>query len=253
MTSLFWQWQSLLFLGLVMVGITIGLLVKPPRPINDKEVVKEYFNGVGFDRWRRIYGTEPLSSVQADIRLGHQQTIDRVLSWLKEEGNLEGLTVCDVGCGTGSLSLPLAQLGAKVSASDISAKMVAEAKAQASNPDNPHFQVADLEQITGTYDTVICLDVLIHYPLADAQRMIKHLARLSSRRLILSFAPKTLYYDILKKIGSLFPGASKATRAYLHPENVIRQTLAEAGFTVTKDAMQKTKFYFSRLLLAQRT
>ncbi|MCS6959068.1 MAG: magnesium protoporphyrin IX methyltransferase [Pseudanabaenaceae cyanobacterium SKYG29] len=225
---------------------------KLTRRDNDKEVVKEYFNGVGFERWRRIYGTEPVNSVQADIRLGHQQTIDRVLTWLKEEGSLENISICDVGCGTGSLSLPLAQLGAKVWANDISARMVEVAKSQAVNPDNPQFQVADLEQITGTYDTVICLDVLIHYPLADAQRMIKHLASLSTHRLILSFAPKTLYYAILKKIGSLFPGASKATRAYLHPESAIRQTLAAAGFTVTKDAMQKTKFYFSRLLLAER-
>ncbi len=64
--------------------------------------------------------------------------------------------------------------------------------------------------MTGSYDTVICLDVLIHYPLEDAKKMIHHLASLSKNRLILSFAPKTWFYDLLKKIGSFFPGASKA-------------------------------------------
>lgn len=39
--------------------------------------------------------------------------------------------------------------------------------------------------------------------------MISHLASLSERRLVLSFAPKTPYYSVLKRIGELFPGPSK--------------------------------------------
>ena len=39
--------------------------------------------------------------------------------------------------------------------------------------------------------------------------MIKHLASLAQERLIISFAPKTLAYSILKRIGELFPGPSK--------------------------------------------
>ena len=50
-----------------------------------------------------------------DIRDGHQVTIDTVLGWVDETGNgVDGKTVCDLGCGVGSLSLPLAQRGAKV-------------------------------------------------------------------------------------------------------------------------------------------
>ena len=41
--------------------------------------------------------------------------------------------------------------------------------------------------------------------------MVKHLASLSSDRLIISFAPKTLAYSVLKRIGELFPGPSKVT------------------------------------------
>ncbi len=247
----FWSPRDV-FLALVFIGITIGLLVKKPQSANDKEVVKTYFNTVGFDRWKRIYGNDTVNSVQADIRQGHQQTIDQVLNWLHQDGNLAQTTVCDVGCGVGSLSLPLAQAGAKVSASDISSKMVEQAQSQAPDANNPQFQVADLESVTGKYDVVVCLDVLIHYPLEDAQRMIRHLASLSTDRLILSFAPKTLFYDLLKKIGSLFPGASKATRAYLHPEKEIRQILQAEGFQIDREGMNKTRFYFSRLLGASR-
>lgn len=251
MMETFWS-QREVFLALVLVGITIGLLIKTPQSANDKEVVKTYFNTVGFDRWRRIYGSDTVNSVQADIRKGHQQTIEQVLNWLHQDGNLAQTTICDVGCGVGSLSLPLAQAGAKVNASDISTKMVEQAQSRALDASNPQFQVADLEAVTGKYDVVVCLDVLIHYPLADAQRMIRHLAHLSTDRLILSFAPKTLFYDLLKKIGSLFPGASKATRAYLHPEKEIRQILQGEGFKVDREEMIKTRFYFSRLLGASR-
>ena len=34
--------------------------------------------------------------------------MDKVLNWLDEEGGIEGVTVCDAGCGTGSLAIPLA-------------------------------------------------------------------------------------------------------------------------------------------------
>lgn len=43
--------------------------------------------------------------------------------------------------------------------------------------------------------------------------MISHLASLADQRLIISFAPKTPYYSLLKRIGELFPGPSKVGRA----------------------------------------
>lgn len=42
-----------------------------------------------------------------------------------------------------------------------------------------------------------------------ANAMIKHLASLAQDRLIISFAPKTIAYTVLKRIGELFPGPSK--------------------------------------------
>ncbi|HEY9887310.1 MAG TPA: magnesium protoporphyrin IX methyltransferase, partial [Candidatus Obscuribacterales bacterium] len=148
-----------------------------PNAVDDKTVVREYFNATGFDRWRRIYGEGEVNKVQRDIRKGHQQTIDTVMTWLQADGNLPGLSICDAGCGVGSLSIPLAQAGAIVNASDISQKMVGEARtrAEAVLPPGqiPNFQAADLESLTGKYHTVICLDVLIHYPQDQAADMIK--------------------------------------------------------------------------------
>ena len=191
--------------------------------VDDKTIVQEYFNSTGFDRWQRIYGDGQVNKVQLDIRQGHQQTIDRVVNWLKADGNLQGLSICDAGCGVGSLSIPLAQAGAIVYGSDISEKMVHEAYQRASAVLNPNNQISfaaqDLESLSGRYHTVICLDVLIHYPQEKAADMIGHLASMAESRLILSFAPKTIGLTVLKKIGELFPGPSKTTRAYQHREH----------------------------------
>jgi magnesium-protoporphyrin O-methyltransferase len=223
---------------------------------DDKTIVREYFNATGFDRWRRIYGDGEVNKVQLDIRTGHQQTVDTVLGWLKADDNLAGLSFCDAGCGVGSLSIPLAAMGAQVFASDISEKMVGEAQARAQvelgQATNPIFAVQDLETLSGSYHTVVCLDVMIHYPQDKAMEMITHLSSLAESRLILSFAPKTLAYSLLKKIGDFFPGPSKATRAYLHRESQIVKALETNGWQVQRNAMTKTRFYFSRLLEATR-
>ena len=222
--------------------------------VDDKTEVREYFNATGFDRWRRIYGEgDDVNKVQLDIRTGHQQTIDHVVGWLTADGNLSEITICDAGCGVGSLSIPLAQAGAKsIAASDISDKMAGEGEERAIaalGDNNPiTFSAQDLETITGSYHTVICLDVLIHYPPEKAGEMIAHLSSLAQSRVILSFAPKTWYYSILKKIGEFFPGPSKATRAYLHPEAYVVKILEQNGWKVARNEMTKTSFYFSRLL-----
>ncbi|WP_319420666.1 magnesium protoporphyrin IX methyltransferase [Pleurocapsa sp. FMAR1] len=222
---------------------------------NDKAIVKDYFNQTGFDRWRRIYGkTEDVNKVQKKIRQGHQQTIDTVLGWLEDDNNLANISICDAGCGVGSLSIPLAKAGATVSASDISEKMVGEAQEKAklelSDSSKVDFTVSDLETLTGNYHTVICLDVLIHYPTVDAAKMIAHLASLAESRLILSFAPKTCFLYVLKKIGEFFPGPSKTTRAYQHKESEIIAILQDNGFVVKRAGMTSVSFYYSRILEA---
>ena len=222
--------------------------------------VRDYFDKVGFERWQKIYGeTDEVNKVQLDIRQGHQKTVDKILDWLPE--NMDGMTVCDAGAGTGSLAIPLAHRGAGVSASDISASMIGEAEtrynqsiaAGAKAPAvAPKFEALGLEECTGEYDVVSCIDVMIHYPDDRVAAMVEHLASLSKKKLIVSFAPKTLAYSILKRIGELFPGPSKATRAYLHDEGEVEEALEKAGFRVTRRQMTATSFYFSRILECER-
>jgi magnesium-protoporphyrin O-methyltransferase len=228
---------------------------------DEAKSVADYFNSTGFERWNKIYGeTDDVNKVQLDIRVGHQQTVDKVLDWTAGM-DMNGVTVCDAGCGTGSLAIPLALRGASIAASDISSAMVGEAE-QRYNAEvaagkkapavAPKFEAIGLEECSGKYNMVTCIDVMIHYPTDRVNGMISHLASLSDDKLVISFAPKTMAYSILKRVGELFPGPSKATRAYLHAEEDVEEALNAAGFKVTRREMTATQFYFSRLLECER-
>ena len=224
----------------------------------EKAEVKGYFETTGFERWNRIYSdSEDVNKVQRNIRIGHQKTVDNVLAWLGEQGNLAGRSFCDAGCGVGSLSIPLAQLGAgRIAASDLSAAMVAEASRRATeasiSSDQLQFTSSDLENLSGSYETVICLDVFIHYPQQLAEGMVNHLASMAEKHLIVSFAPYTPLLALLKGIGQLFPGPSKTTRAYTLREAGIVAAAEAAGFRPVRRSLNKAPFYFSRLIAFER-
>jgi magnesium-protoporphyrin O-methyltransferase len=224
----------------------------------EKAEVKTYFESTGFERWNRIYSTsDDVNKVQRNIRIGHQKTVDNVLAWLQEQGNLAERSFCDAGCGVGSLTLPLAQLGAaSIAASDLSAAMVQEAERRANEagvkPGQISFLASDLESLQGSYDTVICLDVFIHYPQAPAEEMVRHLAGMAEQHLIVSFAPYTPLLALLKGIGQLFPGPSKTTRAYTLREDGIVAAAEAAGFRPVRRSLNQAPFYFSRLLAFER-
>jgi len=82
------------------------------QQIDDKTEVREYFNSEGFNRWNKIYSeSDDVNTVQLDIHTGHDQTIQKILNWIQADGDIAGKTVCDCGCGVGSLAIPLAQMG----------------------------------------------------------------------------------------------------------------------------------------------
>ncbi|QVL54295.1 MAG: magnesium protoporphyrin IX methyltransferase [Cyanobium sp. M30B3] len=224
----------------------------------EKAEVKTYFESTGFDRWNRIYSTsDDVNKVQRNIRIGHQKTVDNVLAWLQEQGDLGSRSFCDAGCGVGSLSIPLAQLGAgSIAASDLSEAMASEGRRRAAEAgisgEQLQFSASDLESLEGRYDTVICLDVFIHYPQTAAEEMVRHLAGMAEKHLIVSFAPYTPLLALLKGIGQLFPGPSKTTRAYTLREDGIVAAAAEAGFQPVRRSLNQAPFYFSRLIAFER-
>ena len=220
----------------------------------EKEEVANYFNGMGFERWNRIYSeSNEVNQVQRNIRIGHQRTVNDVLNWIKESGDLNEISFCDAGCGVGSFSLPLASYGVKsILASDISESMIKETQRRATDAgfdlNKFKFNVSDLESLNGSFHTVVCLDVFIHYPQKAAEEMVSHLCGLSEERLIVSFAPYTPFLALLKKIGQLFPGPSKTTRAYTLREKGIVMAAKKCGFEIVRSKLNQAPFYFSKLI-----
>ncbi len=220
----------------------------------EKIEVKDYFNGTGFDRWKRIYSkSDDVNTVQRNIRIGHQKTVDDVIEWITRYPENDRGSFCDAGCGVGSLTIPLLKLGVReLQASDISNEMIKETKRRIKEEGlslkKTKFQVCDLENLQGSYDCVICLDVFIHYPQNVAEEMVRHLCDLSKSKLIVSFAPYTPLLAILKNIGKLFPGPSKTTRAYTLKENGIINAAKTKGFVVVKKKLNQAPFYFSKLI-----
>ena len=224
----------------------------------EKNEVKEYFNGTGFDRWNRIYSkSDDVNRVQKNIRIGHQKTVDDVIQWINQYPEFSKMNFCDAGCGVGSLTIPLLKLGVKnIQVSDISFSMIEETKLRVKNEGLSNkgikYKVSDLENLAGNFDCVICLDVFIHYPQSVAEEMVKHLCDLSTSRLIVSFAPYTPLLAILKSIGKLFPGPSKTTRAYTLKEDGIISAAKEKGFVVVQKKLNQAPFYFSKLIEFQK-
>ena len=92
---------------------SVAVVLQMATEIDDKTEVREYFNTEGFNRWNKIYSeSDDVNSVQMDIRDGHDQTIQKILNWIQDDGDIAGKSVCDCGCGVGSLAIPLAQMGA---------------------------------------------------------------------------------------------------------------------------------------------
>ncbi len=220
----------------------------------EKSEVRDYFNGTGFDRWKKIYSkSQEINKVQKNIRKGHQKTVDDVLSYVKNYPDLTSKTFCDAGCGVGSLAIPLLKLGIKeLKVSDISSEMIKETKKRINearlSQNRIKYETNDLEQLSGLFDVVICLDVFIHYPQQVAEEMVKHLCDLSKEKLIVSFAPYTPILAVLKNIGKLFPGPSKTTRAYTLREQGIINAANENGFSVVQKKLNQAPFYFSKLI-----
>ena len=108
----------------------------------------------GYDRWAEIYDSEDNSLI-----LLEQPRVDELL------GNLRGLEVIDVGCGTGRHALRLAAQGAKVTAVDFSEGMIEKARSKQGWDQIRviHYDLTEpLPFEDGSFDRVLCALVLEH-------------------------------------------------------------------------------------------
>lgn len=222
-----------------------------------KAQLRAYFDGIGFDRWVAIYGQAELSPIRRTIRDGHAMMMAQAEAWLLDRMPLmpAAAQALDAGCGTGLFSVALARRGFAVTAVDIAPQMV-NAAAQQARRAGVHERVrclaGDLESVSGCYDAVTCLDVLVHYPAPSFTRMCARLAQLSRGALLLTYAPYEPVLAALHWLGGRFPRGHRRTDIQMVSDQLVQQTLEAAGMQVCRSARISKGFYHVTLLEAFR-
>ncbi len=135
------------------------------------------------------------------MHLDHIECIDKSLPKLK------GKRVLDVGCGTGRISLHLAQQGAQVDAVDFSKKTIAYAKMHTHHK-NIHYSVGSIDSIDSqnTYDAIVVVGVLsVAYDNASEMRsgLTTLLRSLKKNGILLIIEP--LHKGFLARVLSISP------------------------------------------------
>src|SRR5262245_17195616 len=178
----------------------------------------------GYDRWAAFYDADdnPLVALEGPW-------VERLL------GNVSGLTVLDLGCGTGRHALRLAAAGASVHALDFSPAMLERAR-QKAGPAKITFLLHDLAAplpfAAESFDRVVCGLVVDH--IADLERLfceIRRVCRPTGYAVVSTVHPAML----LKGVQARFrdPATGHEIRPASHPHRMSDYVLAaaRAGFT----------------------
>ena len=142
-----------------------------PRAAASEALHEETSTKDGYDRWSAIYDEE-----ENPLLVLEEPEVDRLL------GDVRGLEVADIGCGTGRHAIRLAQKGARVTGIDFSEGMLAKARAKAAAlASPPTFVVHDVGQpfplADHRFDRVLCALVLDH--ISDLAPFFAELARIT--------------------------------------------------------------------------
>ncbi|MBM3422849.1 MAG: magnesium protoporphyrin IX methyltransferase [Chlorobi bacterium] len=220
-----------------------------------KNMLRSYFNGQGFQRWASIYGDDKLSTVRNTVRQGHAVMMDRAFDWLQQLGLPKGATVLDAGCGTGLFSIRLAKAGYKVKSVDIASQMVEKAKADATKEGvagNIEFEVNTIESVKGSFDAVVCFDVLIHYPAEGFRQAFANLSSLTKGSVIFTYAPYNNILAFQHWIGGYFPKKERRTTIQMIRDEEMQKAIVENGMRVKNSEKISFGFYHTMLMNTSR-
>jgi ubiquinone/menaquinone biosynthesis C-methylase UbiE len=164
----------------------------------------------GYDRWSELYDGDgnPLCLLE-------EPHVDRLL------GDVRGLAIADIGCGTGRHALRLAAHGARVTAVDFSGGMLAKARAKPGAEEVTwveHDLTSELPLAAATFDRVLCALVVDH--IRDLRGFFAELRRITrpGGRIVVSVMHPAM---MLKGTQARFH--DPATGQEVRPESVAHQ------------------------------
>ena len=164
----------------------------------------------GYDVWAHIYDTEDNHLIAVETPL-----VKRLL------GNVQDLTVADIGCGTGRHALAMADAGAKVTAVDFSEGMLSKARAKP-GASSVQFVYADLATglpfVSRQFDRVTCCLVLEH--IVDLEGLFGEMARICR---VGGFVLISELHPVMRLFGFQAQFTDPATEFIIRPASVTHQ------------------------------
>jgi SAM-dependent methyltransferase/thymidylate kinase len=184
-------------------------------------------------RYLRAYeGPIRLSTLAASIIATRER---RCVAQALKECQPPASAVLDMPCGTGKLARVLTTMGAQVVGADLSMAMMELAKGAYEAPRFSGFVCSNAERLpfcTAAFDTVVCLRFMHLVPPASRRNVMKELARVAGRRVIVSFGVGTPFQLLRLKVRhAIFRGTSTP-----HPARLadLRIEIEEAGLRITQ-------------------
>lgn len=214
--------------------------------------LETYFDRTASEAWAKLTSDAPVSGIRATVRAGRDAMREKLLSWLPED--LTGARILDAGCGPGQLAFELARRGGEVTGVDLSATLLDLARERAETENLPgtiDFKAGDmLDPNHGSFDYVVSMDSLIHYPAPSIAESLARLAERTGTSIVFTFAPRTAALSVMHTVGSLFPRSDRAPAIEPVSEATLRKEISRrrelGAWTPARTEKVSSGFYISQ-------
>lgn len=186
--------------------------------------------------WNRIAGKYARNPVKDQA--SYDQTLAATLALTTPDS-----IVYEVGCGTGSTALHIANKAARVVATDIAEEMIGIARSRAADMNNVEFRIApaDAEGAAEAFDLAICFNTLHLVP--DRQRALEKIHHvLKQGGYFVSKTPCLWGVQlVLAPLIGLMAALGKAPRVFFFDRHTLIGSIEAAGFEIVSVAAHDAK------------